>query len=379
MVSLWPWRDDTSAAAFEKTLAALSTKIQKTTVRNDALRVRARKFRVMWTLYSGFLYILVSVIMILVTGWRNWGPIEYTAVAGGPLIIYGVRQGFNAYYEYRISNTQAYLDRLCKERDDTIEKLKEATKYNSTQQLLEKYGSVKKGPQSPSAAGPQRKPSGDQRPSSAGNLQGRTTGAPPPTANIPRNNLSPGPKPDDRPHTSAELQKPLPPFPLGELQNPISSGHQSPTQPPAALNADFAPNAFPAQYAPEVREPAWYDRILDALMGEDETQPKNRFALICTHCRLVNGQAPPGTKSLEDVGKWKCMGCGGSNGQENETQKLVNRLSQVASEQPEDILTPIREKVPIGAVSPEDSPGIDATDDSAPARSTRSRTARKKS
>ncbi|KAK7556663.1 hypothetical protein IWX49DRAFT_7174 [Phyllosticta citricarpa] len=376
MVSLWPWRDDTSAAAFEKTLATLSTKIQKTTVRNDALRVRARKFRVMWTLYSGFLYILVSVIMILVTGWRNWGPLEYTAVAGGPLVIYGVRQGFNAYYEYRISNTQAYLDRLCKERDDTIEKLKEATKYNSTQQLLEKYGSIKKDP-TPAAA--QRKPSGDQRPSSAGNLQGRTTGAPPPTANIPRNNLSSAPNPDNRPHTSAELQKPLPPFPQGELQNPLASGHQSPPQPPAALNADFAPNAYPAQYAPEIREPAWYDRILDALMGEDETQPKNRFALICTHCRLVNGQAPPGTKSLEDVGKWKCMGCGGSNGHESETQKLVNRLSQVASEQPENPLTPVREKVPVGAVSPEDPPSADATDDSIPARSTRSRTARKKS
>ncbi|KAK8249484.1 hypothetical protein IWZ00DRAFT_272735 [Phyllosticta capitalensis] len=379
MVSLWPWRDDTSAAAFEKTLATLSTKIQKTTVRNDALRVRARKFRVMWTLYSGFLYILVAVIMILVTGWRNWGPAEYTAVAGGPLIIYGVRQILNAYYEYRISNTQAYLDRLCKERDDTIEKLKEATKYNSTQQLLEKYGSVRNGPQNP-PAGPQRKPSGDQRPSSAGNLQGRTAAAPPPTANIPRNNLSPGPHPETRPHTSAELQKPLPPFPQGELQNPSGSGQQSPPQPPAAaFNADFAPNAFPAQYAPEVREPAWYDRILDVLMGEDETSPKNRYALICTHCRLVNGQAPPGVKSLEDVGKWKCMGCSGWNGQENETQKLVNRLSQVASEQIEGGMTPIQEKTPIGAVSPpEGSPSVDAADD-APARSTGSRTARKKS
>jgi len=57
-------------------------------------------------------------------------------------------------------------------------------------------------------------------------------------------------------------------------------------------------------------------------------QTKNRFALICQNCRLVNGQAPPGTRTLEDVGKWRCQGCGSMNGVENEAEKLVKQVSQ---------------------------------------------------
>ena len=30
----------------------------------------------------------------------------------------------------------------------------------------------------------------------------------------------------------------------------------------------------------------------------------------------MNGQAPPGTRSLEDVGRWRCGGCGAWNGKE---------------------------------------------------------------
>ena len=67
---------------------------------------------------------------------------------------------------------------------------------------------------------------------------------------------------------------------------------------------------------------------MDVLLGEDETLPKNRMALICKHCRLVNGQAPPGIKRPEDLGKWRCLGCGGWNGEENEAEKLVAEMTK---------------------------------------------------
>lgn len=67
---------------------------------------------------------------------------------------------------------------------------------------------------------------------------------------------------------------------------------------------------------------------MDVLLGEDETLPKNRMALICKHCRLVNGQAPPGIKRPEDLGKWRCIGCGGWNGEENEAEQLVAEMAQ---------------------------------------------------
>jgi len=70
---------------------------------------------------------------------------------------------------------------------------------------------------------------------------------------------------------------------------------------------------------------------VDALVGEDETLPKYRMALICQQCRLVNGQAPPGVKRLEDVGKWRCGGCGVMNGEESEANKIISSFQQQAT------------------------------------------------
>lgn len=62
---------------------------------------------------------------------------------------------------------------------------------------------------------------------------------------------------------------------------------------------------------------------MDVILGEDETASKNRFALICSQCRLVNGQAPPGVRSLEEVGRWRCKECGNMNGVESEVGKVL--------------------------------------------------------
>lgn len=65
---------------------------------------------------------------------------------------------------------------------------------------------------------------------------------------------------------------------------------------------------------------------MDLLLGEDETASKNRIVLICKQCRLVNGQAPPGTNSLTELGMWKCMACGAMNGEVDEGKRLVKEV-----------------------------------------------------
>lgn len=97
-------------------------------------------------------------------------------------------------------------------------------------------------------------------------------------------------------------------------------------------SADFAPNAFSSapQYAQPGQGPKWYDRLMDVILGEDETLPRNRLALICHHCRLVNGQAPPGVQTLEAVGRWRCAGCNTMNGTENEGTKLLKEIKEQA-------------------------------------------------
>lgn len=317
MVSFWPFgrSDSTSAASFEKTLSQLSTKINRYSSQIESFRSKQRRFKALWTLYSAFAYILVAAILTLVTGWPQWGPAEYTAVAGGPVAIVGVRWLLDAWYDYRINNVQTRMQQATKEREKVIEKLKIATKYDSTQQLLDKYGggARKEEQQQQRGKSPKRKPSGRQSLPAhfQQQQQGPRTGfAPPPTANIPGRQPSPQNPLDARLRSmtqSAETQQPQP-------------------------NESFAPNAFPGhrpqfppqqapQYAPA--QPAWYDRIMDVVLGEDETQAKNRFALICGQCRLVNGQAPPGARSLEDVGRWRCKECNTMNGVESEVGKVL--------------------------------------------------------
>ncbi|KAF4634964.1 hypothetical protein G7Y89_g3140 [Cudoniella acicularis] len=343
MVSLWPWKgDDTSPASFEKALSALATKISKSQTQLDALRQRGRRLKALWTLYASFAYLLCFIILFLVVGWKNWSATEYTTVSGSPLLyvhfkikkqaillthssIYLIRKGITAYYTFRVDTVTQRLEDQQAERTKTIDKLKAATKYDSTQELLEKYGGA------PPASKPKKQKAPSKSPKAVQDQVQRVgTGPPPPTANISRSGQNQVPVPS-QPSTPQQASNRVPP-------HLISSSPITPPQPVGP--PEFAPNAFPAspQYANSgelAAEGHWYDRVLDLLLGEDETSPKNRVALICQNCRLVNGQAPPGTKSLAELGKWRCFGCGAWNGEEDEAAKVVQEIKErIEQDQP---------------------------------------------
>ena len=332
MVSFWPFKvsryiiasllfhshlqgDDKSAAGFEKVLSTLSNKINRISATDARLRQNQRRIRVLWTLYTCFAYVLAALILILVTGRENINAVEWSGLAGGPVFIYGVRLSIDAYFNYRLSSTSASLSDLQKQREDAIEKLKAATKYNSTQQLLDKYGGSP-SPKPQAKKGSQAPPGQPQSPTQP-RQQGRTGLPPPPTANIAKRPQPPaltqGPQTDNR-----SLMQPTEEF----APNAYTSTPSSPTGPATHPVTSAAP-----EYAPSAPSgPKWYDRILDVVLGEDETAPKNRIVLICEHCRLVNGQAPPGTRAVEELGKWRCMGCGSMNGAESEVSRVVRHV-----------------------------------------------------
>lgn len=245
--------------------------------------------------------------------------------------IYVTRTTLAAYYNYRIETLSSRLKEQQTERAKTIKKLKEATKYNSTLELLEKYGGTDGKPSRPrkdTADDKDDKQEGeghDGRPrSSMGNRSNagtprRTNLPPPPTANIPRRQFSPVHGMPQPGHEAMPLQP----------QNDNSPGSVPVTE-------EFAPNAFshspppPQAYAryEAATEPHWYDRVLDLLLGEDEMAAKNRIVLICKECKLVNGQAPPGVKTLSEMGMWKCMSCGAMNGEMDEGKKIMQEVLQ---------------------------------------------------
>ncbi|KIW91646.1 uncharacterized protein Z519_07614 [Cladophialophora bantiana CBS 173.52] len=317
----WLWKGDAnSPASFEKALSKLSSQITAANLALDISRSRDRRIKALWTLYTTVTYLLYTLIIVLVLGPRNWSIYHYAGLIGAPITIYVVRMVIAAFFDWRISRQQAYLDHLQKQREQKIADLKKATKYDSTQELLQKYGGAPptKSPSKQPQQGTKRKPG---LPTEQLPIQ-RTGIAPPPTANIPgrqnsnplaqKPNIQPGATPMSPSHGPSPLAGPM------MAHSPVDLSPDSP---------GFAPNAFssipPPSSTTYEQPPHWYDRILDVLLGEDETAAKNRLVLLCSRCRLVNGQAPPGVRALEELGRWRCSGCGAWNGVESEGAQAV--------------------------------------------------------
>lgn len=235
-----------------------------------------------------------------------------------------------------MSRQQSHVNRLQKQRDEKITELKRATRYDSTQALLSKYGGASP-PQTPQE---NESKGGGKKPGPPNQTPVQRTGLPPPpTANIP------GRVPANRPVTPQAQQQ----RPLHELPTPQSIV-QSPVQ---VEEPGFAPNAFP-QAPPAYQstpQSHWYDRILDVMLGEDETLAKNRLVLLCSNpdCRLVNGQAPPGVKTLEELGRWRCHACGSWNGVEptSEVRKVIKEVTGAS---------PVARRAEHGALAAEKEP-----------------------
>lgn len=78
--------DDSSPASFEKALSALSKKITTTQSRLEWTRLRSRKIKLLGTLYTSFAYLVSVIVLLLVVGYPNLGPWEWTGMAGGPVL-----------------------------------------------------------------------------------------------------------------------------------------------------------------------------------------------------------------------------------------------------------------------------------------------------
>ena len=117
--------------------------------------------------------------------------------------------------------------------------------------------------------------------------------------------------------------------------------------------------------------------MLDILLGEDETRATNRLALICVHCKLVNGLAPPGVKTPQEMGRWRCSSCKEWNGTQDEVQKIIEAASEPEpSGDASPSQLPMEEAEKVGALdgTTNEEEG-EMQDDDTPARSTRSQTA----
>jgi hypothetical protein len=310
--------DASSPASFERALAKISTQLTSANLSLESSRSRARRIKALWTLYTILAYVISAAVLILVLGPQKWHLPHYIGLIGAPVLIYGVRTLLALFFDWQVGRKQAHVEDLQKQRETKINELKKATKYDSTQELLQKYGAAPKQTPSKAQQGTKRKiaPPQDQ--------PQRTGLPPPPTANI----MRPG---QSIPNTPQRQDVP-------EISRRPQSSHSLSTSPVKIYTEEpgSAPNAFSSGLPPpksSYDKPSnWYDRVLDVILGDDETLARNRLALICSKCRLVNGQAPPGVQTLEQVGVWRCSSCGAANGVESETKKMVKEMTEAAKE-----------------------------------------------
>ncbi|TGZ85540.1 hypothetical protein EX30DRAFT_26649 [Ascodesmis nigricans] len=214
----------------------------------------------------------------------------------------------NEYYARRIKNAEERLVKLQKEQSATIDRLKAATKYSTTQSLIEKYGGT---------AGIDTQEAEKLKKQTPKKLQA-------PQHSRPGRSSQMSPQMQHQ-LQQQQIQQRIVQQQLMAQQGgfsppgvPIPPGQRPPQPQPLHMQGHMHSPSIHHLQPEEASTPRWYDRIMDMILGEDETSAKNRYALICQRCRMVNGLAPPGTLNPDDVDQWGCARCGTMNGRRKE-------------------------------------------------------------
>jgi hypothetical protein len=152
------------------------------------------------------------------------------------------------FYDQKQKKEETNLLKLRKEQKGKLEELKKKTSYYTTQSLLERYDEVLAKKKEEAAK-------------------------------------------QEKLQQELRQRKPvsMPMRPIGGQQRPFppnSTGHPSGGQPqPQYNNQQQQGPILPP--TPQKTEPQWYDKIVDALVGD--AGPETKYALICTHCFNHNG------------------------------------------------------------------------------------------
>ncbi|KAI0266251.1 hypothetical protein BC834DRAFT_876236 [Gloeopeniophorella convolvens] len=258
---------------FGQVLAALARDIQKRETRLNEIRLRERRATLLVTLYTfaGWgVYVALWYAKLLpqMSKHRANSQVE-KAIKGlpaivGPIIILFTRRIVQFWYNRKGNAEEKSLEELKIERRNKVEEYKKKTNYYETRDLLERYED-----------GPAKTPA------------------------RPGNGLSPRIQPQV-PLTPQQRQLAAPPNTPANPRTPISPG----------LQRQLA--ATPLQPLPPPRK-LWYDKLADALLGDDESSVNpaaSRYALICQKCFTHNGLAK---EDMWEDAQYVCPKCGHFN------------------------------------------------------------------
>ncbi|TFY80020.1 hypothetical protein EWM64_g3993 [Hericium alpestre] len=248
MSFLTRWFSKKEPEDFETVLSSLALDIQGRQTRLSEIRLRERRTSLAVTLYSFALWALYFSLWYTGLLPHMYGRLarnfRTVPVFLGPIAILFGRRIVQLWYARKGDAEEKVLKKLYKEQRDKIEEIKKKTNYYTTRSLLERY---------------------DEAPAAESPLRRRVVTGP---AQIPSTPQRPGPQNRPPPGTPQNIaQSPIPP----RLQTQLAPTPQQPLQPPRKQ---------------------WYDKLADAILGEDEPSVNaaaSRYALICQKCFAHNG------------------------------------------------------------------------------------------
>ncbi|GAA5997910.1 uncharacterized protein JCM10292_006900 [Rhodotorula paludigena] len=271
---------------YDTVLAKLQTQIAARQARLQQIRLRERRANALFITYGLAFWILYSVLWYFgVLGTAGGDPLAAVLAKGapvvlGPIAIIFTRRGSRWYYHRKQDKEEKELKVLVKQKQDKVEEIKKKTGYYSTRDLLEKYDeALKKGPGS--------------APSTPAKQPVKTGNKPPvPFPGTPATPVRPGAPPS----VQNTPQRPFPPGTPGAPGTPAN---------PAGMPYP----AFPPPPPPTPHTRSLMDKVADALLGvsPEDSNPMNRYALICGQCYAHNGLA---LKDEFESVQYRCPRCG---------------------------------------------------------------------
>ncbi|GAA6024166.1 hypothetical protein JCM8202_003520 [Rhodotorula sphaerocarpa] len=281
-------------ADYDSYLEKIQTKIAARQARLQQIRLRERRANALFITYGLGLWILYSVLwwfgIVGAAEESSWETqaLRTAPVVLGPVAIICTRMVSRFYFRTRQEKEEATLKHLVKQKQDKVEEIKKKTGYYSTRDLLEKYDeALRKGP-------------GGSAPSTPAKLQAGKTPAP--------GGASPGtparPGAPTAPSTPQNQLRAAPGSAAGTPADPAVLAAQGGPAGPAGMTA-FPPTGPPP--TPHTR--SIMDKVADALLGvsPEESNPYNKYALICAKCFSHNGLCP---KEEFDFVQYRCPRCG---------------------------------------------------------------------
>jgi len=267
------------AVPFEKELEKIEEQLTNLEVRREETHANQRRYLSSLVFYS----ILIEVGLVV---WYYFHKkpkavldqaIHASVLVIFPIFVFLLKKCVVFYYRRRILNDEIRLTKLRNALKFKLDDRKRATEFESTQNLLKRYGKLLDSPGAEKDKKTPGKSHGNSTPSSAGRQ---------PNLGTPANS------------------RPAPTTPVSTF-SPNYAQSSTPQKPAGQNFANQITPPIPSYTTPanQVSAPkGWMNKLVDYLVGDG---PKHGYALICSNCYQHNGFAPAGEEDMQ----FRCRNC----------------------------------------------------------------------